>query len=150
MSIEKWMHRIGIRMTAPCDNASAPRRFSPLGNGIDPEWRSGWTHGDSGFYDTRRHSTPGSKSLTGSATKSCGRSASDTGKGTRSSGQNGNQKKGRKRERPPDRAGTKRKAIAWPYQNKGTSLYAFLWIFFWVAAHSFWLYRTVPAKDETA
>jgi hypothetical protein len=55
MSILQWMHAIGIRITAPRDNASAPRRFAPLGNGIDPEWRDGWTVDDCGFYETRRH-----------------------------------------------------------------------------------------------
>lgn len=55
MSIFKWMREIGIRVTAPRDNAPAPRHFSPPGNAIDPEWHSGWSPDDSGLYETRQH-----------------------------------------------------------------------------------------------
>ena len=62
MSILKWLREIGSCITAARDSAPAVLHFSPLGNAIDPEWRSGWSPDDSDFYETRRlvgHSAEG-------------------------------------------------------------------------------------------
>ena len=55
MKLLKWLTRHFINAATPRADVRVREDFTSFGNAIDPEWHSGWSPGDSGAFETRRH-----------------------------------------------------------------------------------------------